>query len=152
MEEVQKIEKQVLIKNNISEVKVLMIKCIEGIAANKTLVPEVAHYNTGQKLCDLFNHTKDKIIRWIALKLLAIIAEAGLIIDLVYRTLNIESLIVSMNIDKDVELARVCFNLMHIFSTNNKLQHSILSNIPRMKKYVFECLSDETIKGECKVE
>jgi cytochrome b subunit of formate dehydrogenase len=138
MEEVQEISKQSLKKNNINEIKVLMIKCIEGIAANKKLIPDVAHYNIGQKLCDLFNHTKDKIIRWIALKLIAIIAEAGLIIDFVYRTLNIESLIVSMNVEKDTELARISFNLMSIFSTSNKLQHNILSNIPRMKKYVFE--------------
>jgi len=74
-------------------------------------------------------------------------------LDFIYRALNTESLIVGMNTDNDVELARVCFNLMSLFSQlSPKLQHSIISNIPRMKKYIFECLIDDEIQPENKVE
>ena len=48
----------------------MLIKCIEGLTENKQIIPELANYNIAQKLCDLFNFTKDIIVRKIAVDLL----------------------------------------------------------------------------------
>lgn len=65
--------KATLTSNNQKEVKILLLKCIEGVATNKSLVPDITHYNLVQKLCELFNFTKDKVTRLIAIKLLVTI-------------------------------------------------------------------------------
>ena len=140
-------------KGTINEIKIFLIKWIEGIAANKEIVPEVAQYKIATKLCELFNQTQDKITKWISIKMLVAICESGLLLDFIYRGLNTESVIVGMNTDTDVELGRVWFHLMSLFSQlSTKLQHNILSNIPRMKKYIFECLNDDEIRPEDKTE
>lgn len=86
------------------------------------------------------------------MKLLVTISEAGLLLDFIYRSINFENVIVGMNTDKDLDLARVCFSLVSHFSTTQKLHSRILSQIPRMKKYIFECLADKSISIGSKVE
>jgi len=151
MDEIQE-KKPLLSKSGLNEIKTLLIKCIETIAINNKLVKEVAQYDIAQKLCDLFNYSKDKITKWISIKLLVTICEAGLIIDFIYRSINIESLLVGMNTNTDIELARVCFSLFNYFSTDKKLQQNVLSHIPAIKKYILECLSDTEIEQVQKVE
>jgi hypothetical protein len=43
-------QKSSLQKRTMNEVKILLIKCIEGIAVHKNLIKEVAQYGIAQKL------------------------------------------------------------------------------------------------------
>ena len=141
-------KEQVLTITNYDDIKVLLIKWIEGISQNKSIIPELSQYNIAQRLCDLFNFTKDKIIQWISIKMLSILWESGIITDFIYRNIDFEAVIVGMNTDKDLELARIWFQLTSILGS----KHNVFSYIQRMRKYIFEWLVDNDIKSNYKIE
>ena len=126
----------------------MLIKWIEGISNNKSVIPELSQYNIAQRLCDLFNFTKDNVIQWISAKLITILWESGIITEFIYRSIDFELVIVGMNTDRDLELARVWFQLTAILGS----KHNVFGYIQRMRKYIFEWLVDNDIKNNYKVE